>query len=297
MDSLAVEQSLHWFNSLSAGNLELILRIALLLLIGLPGSYLLTRVIKRITQRSLSPQHQMILLKAILYTCITVILLTALNEMGFQLSTLLGAAGIIGIALGFASQTSVSNIISGLFLIAEKSFVVGDIIQVGSTTGSVLSVDILSVKLKTFDNRFIRIPNETLIKSEVVNFTRFPIRRVDIEVGVAYREDLEHVTQVLLSVAEENLNCLKEPSPLVFIKGYGASSIDFQCSVWTPRENWLQTRTSMFKAIKRRFDQEGIEIPFPHLSLYAGSVSEAHKLRVVNGQDEGQSATETQAPF
>ncbi len=287
MDSLAVAQNLHWYSHLTAGNLELFLRVALLLVVGIPGSYLLTRLIGRVSRRSLSPQHQMILVKVVLYTCITVVLLTALNELGFHLSTLLGAAGIIGIALGFASQTSVSNIISGLFLIAEKPFVVGDIVQVGATTGAVLSVDILSVKLKTFDNRFIRIPNETLIKSEVVNFTRFPIRRIDIAVGVAYKEDLDRVTRVLEEVADTCLDSLKDPAPLVFVTGYGASSIDFQCSVWAPREKWLNTRTAMFKAIKRRFDEEGIEIPFPHVSLYAGSISDPHKIQVLSHSPDG----------
>src|SRR5699024_2454555 len=117
---------------------------------------------------------------------------------GISLAPLLGAAGIAGVALGFASQTSVSNIISGLFLIAESPFKVDDIITVKSTTGVVLSIDILLVKLRTFDNQYVRIPNETLIKTEVTNITRFPIRRLNTTISVAYKEDIGQVREILM---------------------------------------------------------------------------------------------------
>ena len=101
----------------------------------------------------------------------------ALDQLGADLSVLFGAAGIITLALGFASQTSASNLISGIFLIGDNTFSVGDTISVGSTTGQVLSIDLLSVKLRKFDNVLVRIPNETLIKTEVTTLTRFPIRQ------------------------------------------------------------------------------------------------------------------------
>jgi len=133
--------------------------------------------------------------------------------MGFQLSVLLGAAGILSVAIGFASQTSASNLISGLFLIGEGPFAIGDFIRVGTTEGEVLSIDLLSVKLRTPDNLFVRIPNEQLIKSEVVNLTRFAIRRLNLAVGVAYKEDIPRVRHILMQVATDNPLCLNEPAP------------------------------------------------------------------------------------
>ena len=115
---------------------------------------------------------------------------SALRELGFKLSVLLGAAGVLTVAVGFASQTSASNIISGLFLLGERPFSVGDVIRVGSTTGEVLSIDLLSAKLRTFENLFVRIPNETLIKSEVTNLSRLPVRRLDLKIGIAYKEEV-----------------------------------------------------------------------------------------------------------
>jgi small-conductance mechanosensitive channel len=191
---------------------------------------------------------------------------------------------VLSVAVGFASQTSASNIISGLFLIAEQPFKVGDVIQIGGTTGEVLAIDLLSVKLRTFDNLFVRIPNESLIKTEVRTLTRFPIRRVDITVGVAYKEDLSKVRKVLLEVTERNPLSLEEPKPVFIFRGFGDSSLDIQFSVWVQRENYLELKNRIQEEIKTAFDAEGIEIPFPHRSLYAGSVTEPLPIRLVSAE-------------
>ena len=216
-------------------------------------------------------QRAMILRRGALYGIAGLFTASALMELGFDLSVLLGAAGILTVAIGFASQTSASNVISGLFLLGERPFAVGDVIRVNGTTGEVLSVDLLSVKLRTFDNLFVRIPNETMIKSEVTNLRRFPIRRVDLQVGVAYKEDLREVHEVLMEVADRNPLCLEEPTPLIIFQGYGDSSINHQFSVWAKTEHFLDLRNSIPVEIKEAFDEHDIEIPFPHRTLYTGS--------------------------
>ncbi|MDR1929214.1 MAG: mechanosensitive ion channel family protein, partial [Treponema sp.] len=118
--------------------------------------------------------------KAARYTGFAIALLYIFKSAGIDITAILGAAGVAGIVLGFAAQTSVSSLISGFFLMSEKPFTRGDTVKVGDITGIVLSADFLSVKLKTLDNLFVRIPNETLIKSNLINVTRFPIRRLDL---------------------------------------------------------------------------------------------------------------------
>ncbi len=216
-------------------------------------------------------QRAMILRRGALYGIAGLFTASALMELGFDLSVLLGAAGILTVAIGFASQTSASNVISGLFLLGERPFAVGDVIRVNGTTGEVLSVDLLSVKLRTFDNLFVRIPNETMIKSEVTNLRRFPIRRIDLQVGMAYKEDLREVREVLMEVADRNPLCLEEPTPLIIFQGYGDSSINHQFSVWAKTEHFLDLRNSIPVEIKEAFDEHDIEIPFPHRTLYTGS--------------------------
>jgi small-conductance mechanosensitive channel len=212
--------------------------------------------------------------KIVFYIGFTMITVMVMQQLGFSLAPLLGAAGIVGVALGFASQTSVSNVISGLFLIAEQPFKVDDIINVGTTSGIVMSIDVLSVKLRTFDNRMVRIRNETIIKTEVTNNTRFPIRRFNANVSVAYKEDIGRVRDVLKEVADENEHALREPEPIILFDKFGTSSIDLLLLVWAPREEWLNLKNTILEEIKVRFDQEGIEIPFPHVSLYRGQATE-----------------------
>ncbi|RLC31423.1 MAG: mechanosensitive ion channel family protein [Deltaproteobacteria bacterium] len=260
----------------------LVLRLFVVLIAG--GFFImwLSGLVRRSVSKKFSAQAGLIVSKAVLYTGVALLLITVLRELGFNLSTLLGAAGIVGIAIGFAAQTSVSNIISGLFLIAEKPFRIDDVISVGNTTGIVLSIDMLSVKLKTFDNKFVRIPNETLIKSELTNITRFPIRRVDIPVGIAYRENIGRVRKILINIAQKEPLCLHEPEPVVVVTGFGSSSVDLLLLAWSATDNWLKAKNVLIEEIKRRFDKEGIEIPFPHISLYTGSETEPFPVEVVS---------------
>lgn len=191
----------------------------------------------------------------------------ALSELGMSLSVLLGAAGVLSVALGFAAQTSVSNVISGLFLMGEGPFKVGDIVTVEGETGEVMSIDFLSVKLRTFDNRLVRIPNEAILKSKVINVTKFPIRRYDLKVGVAFDEDLEKVKDVLGAVAESNPLCLEEPEPLFIVVGFGDSSMQLQFSVWAASENFLEMRNTMHDHVIEAFAEHQIEIPVPHRKI------------------------------
>lgn len=279
-----------WWSSMEAflasGRWWNVAQALLIVLIGLLLARTLASTTVRFFNDRLDAHRSMVLRRLVFYLVLGLAVATALNELGFKLGVLLGAAGILSVAIGFASQTSASNLISGLFLVGERPFGIGDAIKVGGTTGEVLSIDLLSVKLRTFDNLFVRIPNETLIKSEVVNLSRFPIRRADLLLAIARKEDIGRVRELLFAVAEANPLCLEEPKPLFIVAGFGASSIDLQFSVWAKRENFLELKNSMYEEIKRAFDAHGIEIPFPHTSIYAGSVTEPIPIRFVNSPDE-----------
>lgn len=240
-----------------------LLRTALLLLAGL----VLSRLYQRLINRAGLTQIPRFGRQLGSWVILGIFVSMALHQLGFNLSVLLGAAGVLSVALGFAAQTSAANVISGLFVVGEGSFQVGDVIQAGNNTGEVLAVDMLSVKLRTYDNRYVRIPNETIIKSDVVNLSRFPIRRFDLQIGIAYEADIARARSVLLQVANDNPICLEEPKPLIILQGFGDSSVNLQVSVWAARENYLELRNSMQEEIKLAFDAAGIEIPFPQRTL------------------------------
>jgi small-conductance mechanosensitive channel len=272
-----------WMDVFTAELAADFIRGCLILFIGFPLLYIATRVPRRLLTKHLSAHSGMILSKAMFYIGTVVLVLTVLREFGFQLTALLGAAGIMGVAIGFASQTSVSNIISGIFLLWEKPFQVGDSIKVGDIVGLVFSIDLMSTSLRTFDNRLVRIPNEQLIKSQVINITRFPIRRHDINVGVSYKEDVAKVIRVLKEVADKNPYCLDEPEPVIIFTEFGDSSLNFLFGVWFAKADFLVLRNSIMREIKERFDAEGIEIPFPHRTLYTGAITEPFPIKIITG--------------
>ncbi|KPJ89613.1 MAG: hypothetical protein AMS17_01130 [Spirochaetes bacterium DG_61] len=269
-----------------------ILYTALKVVIILACGFLLLKVLNfslgKITKRRFSQQSSMLIRKAVFYTGLFVIIVTVLRQLGFNLTALLGAAGVAGIAIGFASQTSISNIISGLFLISEKPFSIGDIIRVGDLTGIILSIDLLSLKLRTFDNLYVRIPNEHLIKSQVINITRFPIRRLDIRVSVAYREDIAQVRNILLDISAHNSYCLDNPEPLFVIESFDDSGIRLLLGAWFSKTDYLALKNSLMLEIKERFDRERIEIAFPHISVYAGSKTQPFPVEMVETHPGGE---------
>jgi small-conductance mechanosensitive channel len=267
-----------WFLS---GKLVGVTRAVVILVIGFIAARLLSRSVARAVQRYGNAQRALLARRVVYYAVAVLAAISALRQLGFEFTVLLGAAGVLTVAVGFASQTSASNLISGLFLMAEQSFVVGDVVRVGDTTGEVLSIDLLSVKIRTFDNLFVRVPNESVIKTQVTNLTRFPIRRLDLKIGVAYKEDIGKVRKVLKEVADRNHLCLEEPPPLFIFQGYGESSLDMQFSVWAKRQNFLDLRNTIYEEIKHAFDENGIEIPFPHRTLYTGAVTDPFPIRVV----------------
>lgn len=240
-----------------------------LLLIILSLTFKIIQVlVLRIVKGRISDQTRMLVKKSIAYAGFVITTIVLVDTLGVNISAILGAAGIAGIAIGFAAQTSISNVISGIFLISEKPFAVGDVINTDDVTGIVLSIDVLSVKIKTFDNTFVRIPNESIIKSKVVNVTRYPIRRLDLTVAVSYKDDLAKVLQVLKEIVQANPFALRNPEPLLLLKQFADSGIEIQVGVWFEKTALVALKNSLMVDIQKRFASEGISIPFPQVDLH-----------------------------
>ncbi len=259
------------------------LRAVLVLAVGLVLARLAGAAVQRVVAARFSAQHTMLARRGTGYTIVVLALVAAMREMGFDLSVLVGAAGIFTVAIGFASQTSASNIISGLFLLGERPFEVGDAIKVGATEGEVLSVDLLSAKLRTFDNTLVRIPNETLLKSEITNLSRMAIRRFDLRLGVAYHSDLAVVKAALLAVAEADPRVLDEPAPWFLLEDFGDSALLIRLAVWAENRAFFEWRAQFRMKVKLALDEAGVEIPFPQRSLSASSGNQPIPIRIVQG--------------
>jgi small-conductance mechanosensitive channel len=262
-----------WSKYFNAETVEKLIRIGIILVVGIIILTIISAAVKKLLPAKMSQQRQMLIKRFVSYTGVVILFLIIVSELKIDLTAIFGAAGVIGIVIGVASQTSIGNIVSGFFLVSEKPFEIGDLIKIGDKTGTVYSIDLLSIKIKTLDNLLLRIPNQTVISSEVINVTKFPIRRMDFDISVAYKEDLEKVKTVLERVVKQNPLCLDEPEPLISFKTFGPSGINILLGVWFEKANFLKVKNSVFQEIKLAFEAEGIEIPFPHVSVYTGEAT------------------------
>lgn len=230
-------------------------------------THLLGKVLERRLRERFGAEAALLIARGLKYVLNALIALSILREMGFNLGAILGAAGVAGVAIGFAAQTSLSNLISGLFLVWERPFKLGDVIEVDAVTGAVHSLDLLAASIRTFDNRIVRIPNETLVKGRVINLTRMPIRRVDLAVAVGHTASIPRVMRLLVELADAHPTCLDEPRPEVVCKGFAPSSLDFQLGVWVERNDEPAVQNDLLAAIQERFGREGIAFACPRLAI------------------------------
>jgi small-conductance mechanosensitive channel len=246
-----------------------IIQVFLTIFLGLILVGLVVSILKRVTKKRFDVRTSGLIIKITQYLGLALIAINAFDVARVDLSALLGAAGIAGIALGFAAQTSVSNFISGFFLISEKMFAPGDVLNVDGTVGAVLSVDALSIKLRTFDNQLVRIPNETLIKTNVFNITRFPARRLNMNILITYDSDIEQTKAVLLDTVAKNRDILMNPEPLFFVKGFAENGVELLLGVWIASTDWVNANNSIHIDVKKRLDSEGIKFAFPTRTIYS----------------------------
>ena len=260
------------FTNINFERLSEIVVAIILAFIGFVIARLVSNAFIRTIGNRFNAHQRLLWRRGIFYFIFLLFIMTSLREAGFKLSVFLGAAGILTVALGFASQTSATNLISGLFLIGEGSFEVGDTIQItlirGQTIGGqVISIDILSVKLLTLDNVYIRLPNEQLIRTPVMNLSKYPIRRIPITLAINFHEDIIKVRQVLLDVAAKYPLVMDDPKATVTVTAFRESSIELLFAVWCRQENALKVRDEMQERVRNGFLENQIEIPVPKMGL------------------------------
>lgn len=225
----------------------------------LVAGYTLARVARTLAEKVLvqlgTTKYKKLGGQIVFYLISVLFLFCALSQLGFDLNVILGAAGIFSVAIGFASQTSASNFISGLFLIFERVISEGDTITIDGITGEVLSVDLLSTKIKTADNLFIRIPNETLIKSKLTNLSRFSRRRLDIVMMLPYEQNLATIKALWFSLLEKNALCLKDPPPDFTVQSIAQDGVSLLFSVWVEEKNYAKLRSMLQQTMLEAFSE------------------------------------------
>ncbi|MFO8042905.1 MAG: mechanosensitive ion channel family protein [Alkalispirochaeta sp.] len=229
-------------------------------LIGFLVLRIAIRIVIKAFTRSMRDQSRELLRKSLIYVGAIILFVMVLNTAGVSVGALLGAAGVVGIAVGIASQTSLSNIISGFFLVSERFFEIGDVVRIGENTGIISSIDLLSVKLKTFDNILIRVPNQRLIEQDIHNITRFPLRRMQFSVVVPTEVPLNKVFEALEAAATNVSDVLQEPEPFIFFRAFIENGSELTVGVWFERQNFVRVRNDMAQSLQAVFSERGIPI-------------------------------------
>jgi len=200
----------------------------------------------------------------------------ALDVLGVNIMPFIAGAGVAGIAIGFAAKDTLSNLIAGILLIIDRPFEVGDRIEVwsapanSSTWGDVVDVGLRATKIRTTDNIVIVIPNNEIMKRDIINYTTITQEiRVRIPIGIAYDADIKRAKEIIISISRELDWVMEEPHPRVVVRSFGDSAVNLEARIWisNPRRR-MRTISHVTDRVKEVFDQEGIEIPFPKRDIY-----------------------------
>ena len=231
--------------------------------------YLFARLVKSLVKRAVrmgktEPTVGLFVANLVYAVILAVVLAAALGEIGVQTASIVAVIGAAGLAIGLALQGSLSNLASGLIIVMQRLFLVGDYIEgAGGVGGTVQEIRLFSTVLKTFDGRRVIVPNAKLTNDNIVNYSVYPTRRVEVIVSVDYASDLAFVRQTAMAILTGDNRILSDPAPAVVVKNLGESGIDVGIRAWVKREDYWNVFFELQEAVKKSFDAAGIVIPFP----------------------------------
>jgi small conductance mechanosensitive channel len=199
---------------------------------------------------------------------LTMVVIAAVGQLGVQTTSFIAVLGAAGLAIGLALQGSLANFAAGVLMIIFRPFKAGDYIEAAGTAGSVEEVQLFTTTLKTPDNKTVIIPNAQVTAGTITNYSARDTRRLDLVFGVGYGDDLDKVKRVIQEVLAEEERLLEDPAPLVGVLNLGESSVDFAVRPWVNSSDYWPVFFDLQEKMKKRFDQEGISIPFPQRDVH-----------------------------
>ncbi|MGW8370510.1 MAG: mechanosensitive ion channel family protein, partial [Gammaproteobacteria bacterium] len=243
-----------------------------------------SRIVRAIAKRGVDRSHAALseLLKRMIVAVaanfvLAVGLLIALSQIGISLGPLLAGLGIAGFIIGFALQDALGNFASGLMILFYRPYDVGDIVEVSGVTGKVVHMSLVNTTINTFDNQRLIVPNSTIWGSTIKNVTAETVRRVDMLFGISYADDIPETERLLEEIVTSHELVLDDPAPVVRLHELGDSSVNFVVRPWTQTANYWDVYWDITRAVKMRFDEAGISIPFPQrdVHVYTEAAAEA----------------------
>jgi len=258
--------------------------VKLLLFLGiLLGFYFASKVVRRATAKALDASKlnisqllRRMIINASANTFMVLGLLIALSQLGISLGPLMAGIGVIGFILGFALQDTLSNFASGLMILLYRPYDVGDMVEVSGAFGKVDRMSLVSTTILTIDNQSLVIPNNKIWGDVIKNVTDQDLRRVDMVFGISYADHIPQAEEILMGILKDHAKILDDPEPEVHLHTLNDSSVDFVVRPWVQTGDYWTVYWDVTRAVKMRFDEEGVSIPFPQrdVHLYQQSTGE-----------------------
>jgi len=251
-------------------NIPQILVALVVLIVGLKLIKLLSKVMNKTYQRhKVDPSLQQFLNSLIEIILKVLLVLTVMGIIGIKMTSFIAILGAAGVAIGMALQGTLQNFAGGVIILLLRPFKVGDYIEQGSYAGFVEAIQIFCTTLRTYDNRYIIVPNTELATKSMVNHFNLPQRRITVKVGIAYGESVDKAREVMLQVANSHPMVLKDPKePSVCVAELGESAVNLELYLWALPENYWTVTFAMNENVYKAFMEAGIEIPFNQLDVH-----------------------------
>jgi small conductance mechanosensitive channel len=225
--------------------------------------------------------------KVILYI---VVIVSALSSLGIQTHSLVAAIGAAGLAVGLALQNSLSNLAAGILLAGNKVFKKLDYVEINGVAGKVESVGLLTTTLRTVDNKTVTIPNNSCLSNNIINFSNFPTRRIDLRVSIAYEDEVAEAKRLLIELFDSSPLVIDKVDVMVGVESFGEYGVNLLARVWVTTDNVLVAQMELLEQIKAVFDDSKITIPYPRVDI---SGFAEYSLALARGQSEAARAPES----
>ena len=255
-------------NLLSSFGISLFIALCILI-IGRQVVKILIKVINSALERSKTEDTVRIFVTNLLNTLLMIVVfIAAINQLGIETTSIIAVLGAAGLAIGLALQGSLSNFAAGILIVIYRPYKVGDYIQADSHLGTVHDIQIFSTVLKTPDNKLVVVPNGSIMNGSIVNFSHQEERRIDLIASCSYEDDIDQVKSILADILSKDDRILSEPKPRIAVSELADSSVNFIVRPWVKNSDYIDVYYSLLEEIKKRFDQEGISIPYPQSDVH-----------------------------
>lgn len=259
------QQLLAW----AEGTLPGLLKALIVLVLGWWLASFLTKLLQRAMRRSKADEGVCAFIASLCKISLRiVVLISAAASLGVNVTSIVTALGAAGVTAGLALKDSLSNFASGVLILFNKPFKVGDYLELSGTAGTVHSIGLMYTTLMTPDNKAVLLPNSSVTSEKIVNASAQPQRRIDLSFSIAYGADIERAKQVLAQAATACPFALSEPAPLFAVTAHEESAVILSAYIWCEAGHYLDAKFDLMERVKYAFDEQGITIPFPQMDIH-----------------------------